>query len=36
LHVRAQGDVDVAIWSAEQEAQVFKRATGHRLAIRSA
>ena len=36
LHVRAEGDVDVAIWSAEQEAQVFERATGHRLAIKSA
>lgn len=33
LRVHAQGDVDVAIWSAEQEAPVFKRATGQRLAI---
>ena len=36
LRVHAQGDVDVAIWSAEQEAQVFKRATGQRLAVERA
>ncbi len=36
LLVHAQGDVDVAIWSAEQEAPVFKRATGQRLAVQRA
>jgi len=36
LRVHAQGDVDVAIWSAEQEAQVFKRATGRHLALERA
>jgi exopolyphosphatase / guanosine-5'-triphosphate,3'-diphosphate pyrophosphatase len=33
LWLRAHGDIDVAIWSAEQEAAVFKRATGQRLAV---
>ena len=33
LRVHAEGDVDVAIWSAQQEADVFKRATGQRLVI---
>lgn len=36
LWVRAHGDVDVAMWSARQEAAVFKRATGHRLAVERA
>jgi len=36
LWVRAHGDVDVAMWSARQEAPVFKRATGLRLAIERA
>lgn len=36
LWVRAHGDVDVAMWSARQEASVFKRATGHRLAVERA
>jgi len=36
LHVHAQGDIDVALWSAEQEAPVFKRATGQRLALQRA
>jgi exopolyphosphatase / guanosine-5'-triphosphate,3'-diphosphate pyrophosphatase len=33
LWVRAHGDVDVAMWSARQEAPVFTRATGQRLAV---
>ena len=33
LRVRAHGDVDVAMWSARQEADVFKRATGRQLAV---
>ena len=33
LWLHAHGDIDVAIWSAEQEAAVFKRATGLRLAV---
>ena len=31
--VSAHGDVDVAMWSARQEAPVFTRATGQRLAV---
>ena len=31
--VAGEGDVDVAIWSAQQEAEVFKRATGQRLVV---
>ena len=36
LWLRAHGDIDVAMWSARQEAPVFKRATGHRLAVERA
>lgn len=36
LWLRAHGDVDVAMWSARQEADVFRRATGRRLAIERA
>jgi len=36
LWLRAHGDVDVAMWSARQEAPVFTRATGQRLAIERA
>ncbi len=36
LWLRAHGDVDVAMWSARQEATVFTRATGQRLAIERA
>jgi len=33
LWLTADGDIDVAMWSARQEAGVFTRATGQRLAI---
>lgn len=33
LWLRGHGEMDVAIWSAEQEAGVFRRATGQRLAV---
>lgn len=33
LWLKAHGDVDVAMWSARQEAEVFKKATGRRLAV---
>lgn len=36
LWLRAHGDVDVAMWSARQEADIFKKATGRRLAIERA
>jgi exopolyphosphatase/guanosine-5'-triphosphate,3'-diphosphate pyrophosphatase len=36
LWLRAHGDIDVAMWSARQEAPVFKRATGQRLAVERA
>lgn len=36
LWLRAHGDIDVAMWSARQEAAVFTRATGRRLAIERA
>jgi len=36
LWLRAHGDVDVAMWSARQEADVFRKATGRRLAVERA
>ncbi len=36
LWIRAEGDVEVAMWSAGQEAGVFQRATGRHLAIERA
>jgi hypothetical protein len=33
LWLTADGDIDVAMWSARREAGVFTKATGQRLAI---